>query len=166
MGIKKLSTKVFISLTLKRSNTSVLINNFTSTMSKAAERCYHWRHDQKIDIVQGPDNQRLQKKVAVVVLPNFKIFGEIFFNVVFFVETSFLTTFYGLYFIIYSWLLRCSTARGSSSGLSLRGPTKVKAPKCFLFTEGSLIVENNKLLSYSQLIFSPLLGFELQTAPV
>ena len=28
-------------------------------------------------------------------------------------------------FLIHSQLLRCSTARGSSSGLSLRGPTKV-----------------------------------------
>ena len=31
--------------------------------------------------------------------------------------------------IIYSWLLRCSTARGSSTRLSLVGPTKVKARK-------------------------------------
>ena len=29
----------------------------------------------------------------------------------------------------YSWLSRCRTARGSSSGLSLGGPTKVKAHK-------------------------------------
>ena len=29
--------------------------------------------------------------------------------------------------LIYSWLLRCSTARGSSTGLSLVGPTKDKA---------------------------------------
>ena len=36
-----------------------------------------------------------------------------------------------------SWLLRCSTARGSSTRLSLVGPTKVKARKSFLFTEGS-----------------------------
>ena len=43
-----------------------------------------------------------------------------------------------------SWLSRCSTARGSSSGLSLGGPTKVKAHKFFLFTEGSLKVENKE----------------------
>ena len=36
-----------------------------------------------------------------------------------------------------SWLLRCSTARGSSTGLFLVGPTKVNACKSFLFTEGS-----------------------------
>ena len=43
----------------------------------------------------------------------------------------------------YSSLLRCSTAIGSSIGLSLVGPTKVKAHKSFLLAEGSLIVENN-----------------------
>ena len=37
----------------------------------------------------------------------------------------------------------CNTARGSSTGLSLVGPTKVKARKSFLFTEDSLKVENN-----------------------
>ena len=42
---------------------------------------------------------------------------------------------------IYSQLWRCSTARGSNSWLSLGGPTKVKAKKSFLFTEGSLKVE-------------------------
>ena len=45
-----------------------------------------------------------------------------------------------------SWLSRCSTARGSSSGLSLGGPTKVKASKSFLFTEGSLKVEDKESL--------------------
>ena len=44
--------------------------------------------------------------------------------------------------MIYSQLSRCSTARGSSTGLSFVGPTKVKAHKSFLFTEGSLKVEN------------------------
>ena len=47
---------------------------------------------------------------------------------------------------IHSWLLRCSTTRGPSTGLSLVGPTKVKARKSFLFTEGLLKVENNKSL--------------------
>ena len=32
------------------------------------------------------------------------------------------------------WLSRCRTARGSGSGLSMGGPTKVKASKSFLFT--------------------------------
>ena len=40
-----------------------------------------------------------------------------------------------------SRLLRCSTAWGSGSELSLGGPTKVKARKSFPFTEGSLKVE-------------------------
>ena len=43
---------------------------------------------------------------------------------------------------IYSWLSRCSTARGSGSRLSCGGPTKVKAHKTFLFTEDLLKVEN------------------------
>ena len=43
---------------------------------------------------------------------------------------------------IYSQLSRCSTARGSISGLFLLGPTKVKAHKSFIFTEGSPKVEN------------------------
>ena len=38
----------------------------------------------------------------------------------------------------HSQLSKCSTARGSGSGLSVGGPTKVKAHKSFLFTEGSL----------------------------
>ena len=41
---------------------------------------------------------------------------------------------------IYSQMLRCSKARGSSTGLSLQGPTKVKARKSLFFTEGSLRV--------------------------
>ena len=44
------------------------------------------------------------------------------------------------------WLLRCSTARRSSNGLFLVGPTKVKACKSFLFNEGSLKVENKEHL--------------------
>ena len=48
--------------------------------------------------------------------------------------------------IVYSRLPRCSTARGSDSGLSLGSPTKVKTRKSFLFTENSLKVENkNKI---------------------
>ena len=41
-------------------------------------------------------------------------------------------------------LSRCSTARGSSSGLSQGGLTKVKVCKSFLFTEGSPKVENKE----------------------
>ena len=44
--------------------------------------------------------------------------------------------------MIYSPLSRCSTARGSSNGLSIVGPTKVQARKSFLFTEVSPEVEN------------------------
>ena len=43
-------------------------------------------------------------------------------------------------------LLRCHTARGSRTGFTLVGPTKNKARKCFLFTEGSLKVENKEHL--------------------
>ena len=46
--------------------------------------------------------------------------------------------------MLYSQLSRCSTARGSSTGLSQVGPTKVKACKSFLFTESSLKVENKE----------------------
>ena len=42
--------------------------------------------------------------------------------------------------VINSQLLRCSTVRGAIFGLSLGGPTKVKARKSFLFTEGSFKV--------------------------
>ena len=38
-------------------------------------------------------------------------------------------------YVLCSRLARCSTARGSGSGLFLRGPTKAKAYKSFLFTE-------------------------------
>ena len=47
---------------------------------------------------------------------------------------------------MYSRLLRCGTARGSGFRLSLGGPTKVKARKSFLFTEGLHKVENKKHL--------------------
>ena len=40
----------------------------------------------------------------------------------------------------------CSTARGSITGLSLVGPTKVKARKPFLFTKSYLKVENKEYL--------------------
>ena len=46
--------------------------------------------------------------------------------------------------IIYSQLSRYSKAKGSSSGLSQGGPTKVKASKSFLFTDGFLRVENKE----------------------
>ena len=48
--------------------------------------------------------------------------------------------------VIYSLLSRYSTARGSSTGLSQEGPSKVKACKSFLFTKGSLEVENKEHL--------------------
>ena len=47
---------------------------------------------------------------------------------------------------IYSQLSRCSTARESSTGLSLVGLTNVEARKSFLFTEGSLEVKNKEHL--------------------
>ena len=47
---------------------------------------------------------------------------------------------------MYSQLSRCSAAKGSRTGLSLVGPTKVKARQSFLFTEGFLKVEINKSL--------------------
>ena len=48
---------------------------------------------------------------------------------------------------MYSWVsscstARCSTARGSNTGLNSVGPTKFKTCKSFQFTEGSLKVEN------------------------
>ena len=43
--------------------------------------------------------------------------------------------------MIYSWLSRHSTSRGSSTGLVPVGPTKVKAHKSILFTEGTPEVE-------------------------
>ena len=49
-------------------------------------------------------------------------------------------------FAIYNWLSRCSTARGSSTVLSLVSLTLVKACKSFLFTEGTLKVENKEHL--------------------
>ena len=42
--------------------------------------------------------------------------------------------------------MRCTTARGSSTGFSLVGPTNVKACKSYLFTEGSPEVENKEHL--------------------
>ena len=47
---------------------------------------------------------------------------------------------------IYSQLSMCSTARGSSAGLSLVGPIKIKARKSFIFTEGFPEVENEECL--------------------
>ena len=37
---------------------------------------------------------------------------------------------------MFNQLSRCSIARGSGSGLTLGGPTKVEAHKSSLFTEG------------------------------
>ena len=48
--------------------------------------------------------------------------------------------------VIYSQLSRCSTARVSVTRFSLVGPTKITARKYFLFTEGSLKVENKEQL--------------------
>ena len=61
-----------------------------------------------------------------------------------------------MFLVIYSRLLGCSTARGSGSGLSLGGPTKVNARKSFLFTGGSLKVEikNTCLILLSHFILS------------
>ena len=47
---------------------------------------------------------------------------------------------------MYSGLPRFITARWSNTGLSLVGTNKVKARKSFLFTEGSLKVENKEHL--------------------
>ena len=47
---------------------------------------------------------------------------------------------------MHSQLSRPSTARGSSTRLSLVGPTKVEACESFLFTEGSPEVENKEHL--------------------
>ena len=54
---------------------------------------------------------------------------------------------------LYSWLSRCCTARVSSTGLLLEGPTKVKARNSFLFTVCSLKVVNkdNKIKVVKQL---------------
>ena len=48
--------------------------------------------------------------------------------------------------IIYSWLSRCSIARGSNSRLSQEVPTKVKARNSFLFAAGFYKVENTEHL--------------------
>ena len=53
-----------------------------------------------------------------------------------------------------SWLSRCCTTRGSSTGLSLAGTAKAKAHKSFLFTEDSLNIENKEhLVASNQLKF-------------
>ena len=43
--------------------------------------------------------------------------------------------------VIYSWFLRCNTARGSSTGFSLFSLTKVEACKSFPFTRSSLVLK-------------------------
>ena len=48
--------------------------------------------------------------------------------------------------MMYSRLSSGITARGSGIGLSLVGPTKVKPPKSFLFTESPLRVWNKEHL--------------------
>ena len=55
-------------------------------------------------------------------------------------------------FKIEIWLPRCGTARGSSSELSLGGAIKLKPCKSFLFTEGSLKVENKIVPNFHPLI--------------
>ena len=55
--------------------------------------------------------------------------------------------------LIHNQLSRCSTARGSSSRLSLGDPTKVKAVKSFIFPEGSPKNNVNKpCLLYNELV--------------
>ena len=56
-----------------------------------------------------------------------------------------------------SQLSGCSTARWSGSGLSLGDPTKVNAGKAFLFTDGSLKVENKSQQQEEWLNFRSLL---------
>ena len=60
----------------------------------------------------------------------------------------------------YSRLWRCSTAKGSSTRLSLVGLTKVQACKSFLFTEGSLKVEDKEyLVDFVVTLYSTQLNF-------
>ena len=61
---------------------------------------------------------------------------------------------------IYSQLSRCSTARGSSTGLVCVGPTEVKASKSFLFTDIPIKVENKEHLFN---LVATLLASELQS---
>ena len=64
---------------------------------------------------------------------------------------------------IHSRLLRCSTARGSNTGLSLVGTTKVKACKSYIST---IYKSNDSYKSDSNFVFhfflknSPLQGFD------
>ena len=46
----------------------------------------------------------------------------------------------------YSQLSRCSTAMGSSTELVPLDPTKVKAHKFIIFTEGTPVVEMRRIL--------------------
>ena len=46
--------------------------------------------------------------------------------------------------LIYSWLSRCNTARGSCTRLFLVGPATVKARKSILFTEAQRAVWESK----------------------
>ena len=55
---------------------------------------------------------------------------------------------------IYSQLWRCSTAKGSSIGLAPVGPTKVKACKSILFTEGTTEVKIKIKTVVSTILFS------------
>ena len=58
-------------------------------------------------------------------------------------SSSLILSFETIVIMMYRQLLRCSTARGYSTGLSLVGPAKVKAPKSIIFIEGAPEVENN-----------------------
>ena len=61
-------------------------------------------------------------------------------------RTVFLPQCFSVLSKIFSRLLRCSTARGSNTRLSLVGPTKVMAYESFLITKGSLRDENKEHL--------------------
>ena len=77
-------------------------------------------------------------------------------DIFYFFRKSFLIAVPCIFLIINSRLLKCCTARGPSSELSL-GPNKVKARKSFLFTEGFLKVENKEhlveLMSHKSISF-------------
>ena len=47
-----------------------------------------------------------------------------------------------IFVVIYSWLSRSSTARGSCTGLVIVSPPKVKASKSILFTNDPSTVKN------------------------
>ena len=80
-------------------------------------------------------------------------------KVLFFIWSSlwrhlFLTTFYCLYFIIHSRLLRLNTARRSGTGLVTVGPAIVKACKSLLFTKEVSDVEIKQWIPIQLLVFA------------